>query len=176
VLVVALTFFGAQRLRSAGPHLTGRRASSPPRSATPPRSPSVPPTPSGHAAPAVNPPRASASPEEAATALAARWVDAVWTRRPGDTPFSWLERVADITAPGLVAQLRTARPTLTDAQVRSASVDVDGAYPDALDPHTITVTCVAHLVTTAGPVELPCATTVTVIADPDGRLVVSGVE
>lgn len=99
----------------------------------------------------------------------------MWTRRPGDRPFSWLDRVADITAPGLAAQLRTARPTLADARVVSATVDIVGAYPDALDPATVTVTCVAHLATTAARHDEPCATTVTVTGDEDGRLVVSAV-
>jgi hypothetical protein len=99
----------------------------------------------------------------------------MWTRQPGDQVFTWLDRVADITAPSLAAQLRTARPTLADAQVVSATVDIAGAYLDALDPSTVTVTCVAHLSTTAGHRDQPCATTVTVSPDSGGHLVVSAV-
>lgn len=99
----------------------------------------------------------------------------MWTRRTGDLAFAWLDRVADITAPSLAAELRTARPTLTDAQLVSASVDIAGAYPDALDPAKATVTCVAHLATTAGRRDQPCATTVTVSPDSGGHLVVSAV-
>jgi hypothetical protein len=97
----------------------------------------------------------------------------MWTHHPGDTPLSWLDRVGDLTAPELIAELRTARPTVTDAAVASTSVELDGAYPDALDPATITVTGVAHLLTTAGPVVEPFATTVTVTTEHGGRLVVS---
>jgi hypothetical protein len=97
----------------------------------------------------------------------------MWTHRPGDTPLSWLDPVVDLTAPELIAELRTARPTVTDAAVASTSVEIDGAYPDALDPATITVTGVAHLLTTAGPVVEPFATTVTVTTDHGGSLVVS---
>jgi hypothetical protein len=99
----------------------------------------------------------------------------MWTRRPGDLAFAWLDRVADITAPSLAAGLRTARQTLADAQVVSASVDIAGAYLDALNPAKVTVTCVAHLATTAGRRDQACATTVTVAPDAGGRLVVSAV-
>jgi hypothetical protein len=109
------------------------------------------------------------------TRVAERWVDAMWTRRPGDLAFAWLDRVADITAPSLAAQLRTARPTLADARVVSASVDIAGAYLDPLDPARVTVTCVAYLATTAGRSDQPCATTVTVSPDAGGHLVVSAV-
>ena len=99
----------------------------------------------------------------------------MWTRAPGQGPFVWLTRVADITTPGLAAQLRTALPTPEDARVVSSGVEIDGAYPDALDPDTVTVTCVAHLVTTTGPLPEPCATTVTLTPGPDGSLVVAAV-
>ena len=99
----------------------------------------------------------------------------MWTRRPGDLAFTWLDRVADITAPGLAAQLRTARPTVADTQVDSATVDIVGAYLDAFDPATVTVTCVAHFATTAGHRDQPCATTVTVRPDSEGHLLVSAV-
>jgi hypothetical protein len=99
----------------------------------------------------------------------------MWTRQPGDPPYRWLDRVADITDPGLAAELRTARTTVDDAQTLSATVEVDGAYPDALNPSTITVTCLAHLATTTGRRDQACASTVTVTATPGGRLVVSAV-
>jgi hypothetical protein len=108
-------------------------------------------------------------------AIARRWVAAVWTRRPGDSPFAWLAAVADITAPDLLAQLRTGRPTFTDEQTIATTVDIDGVYSDAVDPQTATVTCVAHRRTAIGLVDQPCATTVTISVAPDGRLTVSGV-
>ena len=99
----------------------------------------------------------------------------MWTRQAGDSAFAWLERVADITAPGLAAQLRTALTRPTDRSVVSATVDVDGVYPDAVDHDTLTVTCVAHVTTLSGTNDEPCATTVTVTPGPGGRLLVSAV-
>jgi len=99
----------------------------------------------------------------------------MWTRAPGDSPFAWLDRVADITTAALVARLREARPTPEDARIVASGVEIDGAYPDARDPDTITVTCVAHLITTSGRRDQPCATTVTLTPGPGGTLLVSGV-
>jgi hypothetical protein len=107
--------------------------------------------------------------------IARKWVAALWTRRPGDSPFAWLAAVADITTPDLLAQLRTGRPTITDQQTITTTVDIDGVYTDAVDPWTATVTCVAHRRTAMGLVDQPCATTVTITVAPDGRLTVSGV-
>ena len=107
--------------------------------------------------------------------VAKRWVTALWTRPPGDPPFAWLDRVADITAPDLDAELRTARQWLDGGDVIASSVDVIGVYPDAGDRATLTVTCIAHRVTEVGAREEACATTVTVAAAADGRLVVAAV-
>jgi hypothetical protein len=99
----------------------------------------------------------------------------MWTRRAGDPPFAWLDQVADITAAGLAAQLRTALTTPIDRRVVTATVDVDGVYADALDSNTLTVTCIAHLTTLSGTSDEPCATTVTVTAEPGGQFLVSAV-
>ena len=99
----------------------------------------------------------------------------MWTRAPGTTTFAWLDRVADITTAGLAARLREARPTAEDTGIVASDVEIDGAYADAADPDTITVTCVAHLITTSGRRDQPCATTVTLTPEPDGTLLVSGV-
>ncbi|MDP9389091.1 MAG: hypothetical protein M3Q48_14530 [Actinomycetota bacterium] len=107
--------------------------------------------------------------------IARRWVAAMWTRAPGDAPFAWLDGVADITAPDLDAELRTARPWLDDGEVISSTVDVTGVYPDARDQATLTVTCIAHRVTAAGGRDEPCATTVTIALAADGRLFVVAV-
>lgn len=107
--------------------------------------------------------------------VAKRWVTAMWTRPPGDPPFAWLDRVADITAPDLDAELRTARPWLDDGDVIASSVDVVGVYPDGRDRATLTVTCIAHRVTEAGEREEPCVTTVRINSAADGRLVVVAV-
>jgi hypothetical protein len=99
----------------------------------------------------------------------------MWTRRPGDTPFSWLGRVAAITDPALLAQLRTASPAFDDAALRASTVTIDGVYRSAVDPGTVTVTCVARLVTDTGLQVEPCASTVTVAVGPGGRLWVEAV-
>ncbi|MDP9402660.1 MAG: hypothetical protein M3P85_04860 [Actinomycetota bacterium] len=108
----------------------------------------------------------------ALASIARRWVTAMWTRPPGDAPLAWLDRVADITAPDLDAELRTARPWLGDGEVISSTVEVAGVYPDARDRARLTVTCVAHHVTTAGGRDEPCATTVTIASGARGRLLV----
>jgi hypothetical protein len=109
------------------------------------------------------------------TAVASRWVVALWSRQPGEAPFGWLDRVADITAPELDAELRSARSTLSDRAITSATVDVYGVYPDAQDSSTLTVVCVAHRITAAGRHDEPCTTTVTIAPAPSGRLVVVAV-
>lgn len=110
--------------------------------------------------------------DAALASIARRWVTAMWTRPPADAPLAWLDRVADITAPDLEAELRTARPWLGDGDVISSTVDVAGVYPDAGDRATLTVTCVAHQVTALGGRDEPCATTVTIASAADGRLLV----
>ena len=90
--------------------------------------------------------------------------------------FDWLNQVASITAPGLLAQLHTALPTVADQLTVSVSVAIDGVYPSAVDPDTVTVTCDAHITTTTGPLDQPCATTVTVAAGADGEAVVTDVQ
>jgi hypothetical protein len=109
-------------------------------------------------------------------ATAARWVTALWTRAPGGGPFDWLTTVADITAPDLAAQLRNARPTLDDQLTVSVTVDIDGVYPSAADPGTVTVTCVAHRRMTTGSLDQPCATTLTVRPGPGGAPTVTDVQ
>jgi hypothetical protein len=109
-------------------------------------------------------------------ATATRWVTALWTRPPGQGPFDWLNAVADITAPDLAAQLRTAQPTLDAQLTLSVTVDIDGVYPSAVDPGTVTVTCVAHRRMTTGPIDQPCATTVTVRPGPGGAPTVTDVQ
>lgn len=84
--------------------------------------------------------------------------------------------MAAITSLDLMAELRTARATLNDQLTLSQSVDIDGVYPDAINPDTVTVTCVAHLQTAAGETDQPCATTVTVAADADGQPVVTAAQ
>jgi hypothetical protein len=84
--------------------------------------------------------------------------------------------VADITAPDLAAQLRSARPTLDDQLTVSVTVDIDGVYPSAVDPGTVTVTCVAHRAMTTGRLDQPCATTVTVRPGPGGAPTVTDVQ
>ncbi len=98
---------------------------------------------------------------EDVVATAERFVMAMWTRAPGEPTLGWLDTVADITDPALAAELRASRPTLGESTTVSSSVEIDGAYPDALDPLRVTVTCVAHLVTTAGRSDEPCAGTAT---------------
>ncbi|MDP9387042.1 MAG: hypothetical protein M3Q48_03750 [Actinomycetota bacterium] len=121
-------------------------------------------------------PSAQGTVDEAALAsIARRWVTAMWTRPPADAAFAWLDRVADITAPDLDAELRTARPWLAEGDVISSTVEVAGVYPDARDPATLTVTCVAHRLTTASVRSESCATTVTLASAADGRLVVVAV-
>ncbi|HVF74825.1 MAG TPA: hypothetical protein VM938_07235 [Acidimicrobiales bacterium] len=110
----------------------------------------------------------------ATATVARRWVTAMWTRQPGDGPFDWLDRVAEITDPDLEAELRSARPWIGDATA-TATVEVGGVYPDAPDPATLTVTCVVHRVTAGGRHDEACVATVTVAPSPDGRLVVVAV-
>ena len=100
----------------------------------------------------------------------------MWTRPAGRGPFDWLAEVAAITSPNLLAELRNARVTLDDQLTVAVTVDIDGVYPDALDPDTVTVTCIAHRRTTIGAVDQPCATTVTVQPGPDGHPFVTAVE
>jgi hypothetical protein len=107
---------------------------------------------------------------------ATRWVTALWSRAPGQRPFDWLNAVADITSPDLAAELRSARATLDDQLTISATVDINAVYPSAVDPDTVTVTCVAHRRTTTGPLDQPCATTVTVAPGPGGRPMVTAVQ
>jgi hypothetical protein len=148
------------------------------RSPAPPRpTPSIalrPVRPSTPSDPAVIPPDAAPS-RRAAAAVAEQFVEAMWHRTPGQAPLGWLDTVAGITDPGLVAQLRAARPTPDDLTTRASSVDVDGTYPDATDPLRVTVTCVARRLTATGLHDQPCADTVTMRATPDGRLLVVGV-
>lgn len=113
--------------------------------------------------------------DAALASIGRRWVTAMWTRAPGDPPFAWLDGVADITAPDLDAELRTARPWLDDGEIVSSTVDVTGVYPDARDQATLTVTCIAHRFTAAGGWDEPCATTVTIASAADGRLFVVAV-
>jgi hypothetical protein len=138
------------------------------------------------AAPVVRPgptPTPPPTPEPAAPTLtaeqirvtAARWVTALWSRPAGRGPFDWLNQVASITSPDLVTQLRSARATLDDQLTLSATVDIDGVYPSAVDPATVTVTCVAHRRSAAGVVDHPCATTVTVQPGRDGQPTVTAV-
>lgn len=111
----------------------------------------------------------------ALASVARRWVKAMWTRPPGDPAMAWLDRVADITAADLDAELRTARPWLDHGDVISSTADIVGVYPDALDRATLTVTCVAHHLTPVGWRDAQCATTVTVAPAAGGRLVVVAV-
>ena len=120
---------------------------------------------------ATGPDPASVADRGAVVEIAGRWVEAMWTRTPGAAPFAWLRAVADITSPDLLARLGSARPTADDQQ--SSTVTIDGIYPDALDPAVVTVTCVAHIHTSRGSYDEPCATTVTVTAGADGRPVVA---
>jgi len=146
-------------------------ASTLPAAATAPPPPVAPAAPSPLAAlPAAVPTAAQVR------ATATAWVTAMWTRRPGQGPFDWLAQVAPITDPGLLAQLHTALPTAADQQTLSVTVVIDGVYPSAVDPATVTVTCDAHIVTTGGDVDQPCATTVTVAENADGQPVVTQVQ
>lgn len=156
---------GAQRLTSED-----NRPSVEPPTATPSSVPEA--RPVGRSLPGSS---AHGAAEEALASVARRWVTAMWTRPPGEAPFAWLDRVADITAPDLDAELRTARPWLAEGDVISSTVDIAGVYPDARDPATLTVTCFAHRLTTAGVGSEPCATTVTMASAADGRLVVVAV-
>jgi len=179
ITVVAVTVLGAERARAGAAFLAPRHPHAPPvpGRAGPPSGRAGPelPTPEVDlwSSPALAPsfPTAGAGSSE----VAQRWVAAMWTRASGEGPFGWLAQVADITSPGLAAQLRTALPTQEDARLLSSSVEIDGVYPDALDPYTVTVTCVAHLITTTGPLPAPCATTVTLTPGPLGNLVVAAV-
>ncbi len=86
------------------------------------------------------------------------------------------ERLPSVLGPTAIdAELRSARATLNDQAVTSATVDVSGVYPDALDQFTLTVVCVAHRATVNRRPDEPCATTVTIAPTPDGRLVVVAV-
>lgn len=109
-------------------------------------------------------------------ATASTWVAAMWARRPGQGPFAWLDEVAAITSPDLLAELRTALPTLEDQLTIAVTVDIDGVYPSALDPGTVTVTCQTHVRTAAGVVDQACATTVTVEPGADGQPTVTEVQ
>ncbi|MDQ6616581.1 MAG: hypothetical protein M3083_18020, partial [Actinomycetota bacterium] len=126
-------------------------------------------------APATQPPPPPLTADQIRS-TAARWVAAMWSRPAGRGPFAWLDQVADITSPDLLAELRSARATLDDQLTLSVTVDIDGVYPSAVDPATVTVTCVAHRRVAAGVVDQPCATTVTVGAAPDGHPTVTAVQ
>jgi hypothetical protein len=179
LLAIAVVVVGVDRLDTGGPSSRAPLAGSTPAVAPASLSPLVPnatqlpatTVPGARALAAVRVPGA----EDDEVGVARRWVGAMWTRLPGDPPFAWLDRVADITAAGLTAQLRTALPTPIDGQVVSATVDVGGVYPDAVDPNTVTVTCVAHLIAVTGRIDEPCATTVVVTPVPGGGFVVSAV-
>ena len=165
-LAVAVVLLGAQRLAVGGA-----------RRALPATTPAPTPAPAGRGLVFADTAAASSQlkpdvNEADVAVLARRWVTALWTRAPGEAPFGWLDRVADITAPALLAELRSARPWRADPTLASTA-EVDGVYPDAVDPATVTVTCVAHLTTAAGRSALPCAVTVTVARSADGRLVVA---
>jgi hypothetical protein len=120
------------------------------------------------------PPRSILTAEQVRS-VATAWVSAMWTRPAGRGPFDWLAEVATITSPDLLAELRNARVTLDDQLTVAVTVDIDGIYPDALDPDTVTVTCVAHRRSIVGAVDQPCATTVTVQPGPDDHPIVTAV-
>ncbi|MDQ1429171.1 MAG: hypothetical protein QOK39_2647, partial [Acidimicrobiaceae bacterium] len=91
-------------------------------------------------------------------------------------PFEWLDQVTGITSPDLLTELRTARATAEDQLTIAVTVDIDGVYPSAVDPATVTVTCVAHRSSATGILDEPCATTVTVAAARDGHPFVTAVQ
>jgi hypothetical protein len=172
ILVLAVAVLSVTRLRAAAAHPRppgGRAPSAGTGGLVAPAAASIAPTLFGAGVAAPGTPSARAD----AAAVARRWVSAMWTRPPGASPFAWLDQVADITTVGLVARLRSALPAPVDPGVVSSRVDIDAAYPSAVDPDVVTVTCVAHLATTTGLRDEPCATTVTVTPAPGGRLLVS---
>ena len=181
LVILAVAFLGAQRLSAAlaGPRqIHARPISSAGRTPTRPAvatAATEPDAPSPNTQARAGFPSLILAASDDRAGVARRWVAAMWTRQPGDPPFAWLERVANITTPGLAAHLHVAIPTPDDAQVVSSGVQIDGVYPDALDPNTLTVTCVAHLITTTGPLDEPCAITLTLTRGPEGRLLVAAV-
>jgi hypothetical protein len=106
-----------------------------------------------------------------AASVARRWVQAAFSRAPGDGPGAWLAGVADITHPDLAADLGQVRPWATD-DVLSSTVTVTGVYTHAANPAVVTVACVTDVRTATGLRRDPCVATVTVAWGPDGRLLV----
>jgi hypothetical protein len=130
----------------------------------------APPTVSSTSTPVAPDVATTAAPNPDAVMTTARtWVAALWARRPGDGPSSWLDRVAAIIAPALLAELRGGRATPGESTLLQSTVVISGVYPDATDPATVTVVGVAHQLTASGQQAVPFATAVTVAGAADGH-------